>query len=265
MNIKATGIGAIADSTENADATPDSLNVKSPGWKTWIRTFLFYDSLTRWVKWLVKSSRQKWRNRHKNISIGYMADITHTVFGKYNKIAPNAYLLEVKLGDFTYISDNSRIVNTRIGNYCSIAPNVQCGGFGRHPSRTFVSTHPAFYSTLKQANMTYADKTYFNEFDDPVEIGNDVWVGLNAIIMGGIKIGHGAIIAGGAIVTKDVPPYAIVGGNPAKIIRYRFSEEEIENLLYLRWWDKDPEWIRKNFRFFHNIEDYMELEADNLE
>ena len=79
-------------------------------------------------------------------------------------------------------------------------------------------------------------------------VGNDVWIGYNATIMAGVKIGDGAIIGANSTVTKDVEPYAIVGGNPAKLIRKRFSEDEIETLLKLKWWEKDIEWITANVK-----------------
>jgi acetyltransferase-like isoleucine patch superfamily enzyme len=91
-----------------------------------------------------------------------------------------------------------------------------------------------------------------------IEIGNDVWIGTSAIILSGVKIGHGAVVAAGSIVTKSVPPYAIVGGNPAKIIKYRLSEEKIEELLEMKWWDWSEEKIKKNIDFFSIKNDYDE-------
>ncbi len=168
-----------------------------------------------------------------------------------NKVYYNAALNRVTLGAFTYIGDNTRVNNTVFGKFCSIAQDVKIC-LGTHPSDTFVSTHPVFYSTQKQVNVCFADKNYFKEFENLI-IGNDVWIGANAIIKGGLNIGDGSIIGAGSVVTKDVPPYAIVGGIPARVIKYRFSETEIRKLLKLKWWDKDINWIRKNFKKFHDI------------
>ena len=88
-------------------------------------------------------------------------------------------------------------------------------------------------------------------------IGNDVWIGNNVLIMGGVKIGDGAVIGTGALVNKDVPPYSINVGIPAKTIRYRFSEEQIDKLEKMHWWDNNEEWIRKNIESFSNIEDFI--------
>ena len=113
-----------------------------------------------------------------------------------------------------------------IGNYCSIASGVRCIP-ANHPV-TDISTHPFFHRTEYGYVKTNPELKAMKK----LVIGNDVWIGMNALIMPSCKnIGTGAIIAAGSIVTKDVPPYAVVGGNPAKIIKYRFSEKEIEMLL----------------------------------
>ena len=96
----------------------------------------------------------------------------------------------------------------------------------------------------------------------PVIIGNDVWIGRNAIIMDGVEIGSGAVVASGAIVTKDVPPYAIVGGVPAKVIRYRFDEQTIERLIESRWWDYPDEFIENELKF-DDIEQCLSVLAMN--
>jgi len=152
------------------------------------------------------------------------------------------------LGDLSYVGKRSQVCSTKMGRFCSIGEDVKIGP-GLHPV-DFVSTHPAFYANNKKS-LCFSDKLLIDEYK-AVEIGNDVWIGTNAIILGGLKIGDGAIIAAGAIVTKDVEPYAIVGGNPAKIIKYRFSEEVIAKLLKLKIWERDLKWIRENHAYFLN-------------
>ena len=100
-----------------------------------------------------------------------------------------------------------------------------------------------------------------NDSDYSIIVGNDVYIGFNATVIGPVRIGNGAVIAAGSIVTHDVPPYAIVGGNPARIIRYRFSEEEIMLLEEVRWWDKDEEWLLKNGKFFSSIDAFKTIDA----
>jgi acetyltransferase-like isoleucine patch superfamily enzyme len=119
-----------------------------------------------------------------------------------------------------------------------------------------VTTHPAFFSTRGQSTVVFADKNYFVE-TDRITIGNDVWIGINAIIKDGITIGNGAIVGAGAVVVKDVEPYSIVGGVPAKLIRFRFAKEEINFLEEMRWWDKPEEWIKNNWKDFLDIKNFI--------
>lgn len=206
---------------------------------------------------LIKALFTEFVNRHKNLKIGYMTSTSDCVFGHYNTIQNYVAISNVEIGDYSYIGRGSRIGNTKIGKFCSIGPDVKCG-LGRHPSQNFVSTHPIFFSTRKQAQVSFADKEYFEEFLR-IDIGNDVWIGTNAVILDGIKIGDGAIVAACSVVTKDVPPYAIVAGAPAKLIRYRFNSEEIHYLLKHKWWDRDPAWIKENYRSFHDIKQFINV------
>lgn len=164
------------------------------------------------------------------------------------------------LGFGSYLGTNTEILNSKIGKYTSIGPNVKCV-FGKHPSSTFVSTHPAFFSTRKQAGFSYVTQQKFEEFAKPrdkegkysILIGNDVWVGANVTILDGVSIGDGAIIASNALVNRDIAPYTIVGGVPAKEIKKRFSDEEIKFLLDLKWWEKSKDWITENAHLFSDI------------
>lgn len=171
-------------------------------------------------------------------------------------LGPGCYLFKTSVGAFTYLAKNVAVMNTEIGRFCSIAQGASIS-LGLHPSRTFVSSSPVFFSTYKQCGTTFSDGSYFDEMKK-TKIGNDVWIGVNAVIMDGIAVGDGAIIGAGAIVTKDVPPYAIMGGNPAHIIRYRFDEKTINFLLGFKWWNKDSKWLQKNFKDFHDIESFID-------
>lgn len=105
--------------------------------------------------------------------------------------------------------------------------------------------------------MSYASEKLFDESSKKTIIGNDVWIGARAIILSGVKIGDGAIIAAGAVVTKDVEPYTIAGGVPAKPIRKRFTDEQIDALINLKWWDKDDMWMREYAAMFSHIEELI--------
>ncbi|MDJ0625992.1 MAG: CatB-related O-acetyltransferase [Candidatus Caenarcaniphilales bacterium] len=143
-----------------------------------------------------------------------------------------------KVGKFSYINVSSVIYNSvSIGRFCSIGRFVEIG-LARHPV-SFLSTHPfQFSQALFTNNKDYQfERTIDWKFHEPVSIGNDVWIGAKTCIVGGIKIGNGSVIAAGSVVTKDVPPYAIVGGVPAKIMRFRFSEDIINELEEIKWWN----------------------------
>lgn len=148
----------------------------------------------------------------------------------------NTTLYNVKIEKHTYLAGTSS-QHATFGKFCSVAPNTIVGGLGAHPTNQ-VSTHPVFYSTGMQSGKTFAEKNYFQENKETI-VKNDVWIGSNAIILDGLTIGNGSIVAAGAIVTKSVPDYAIVAGVPAKIIRFRYDEKIITALNTLEWWQLD--------------------------
>ncbi len=213
--------------------------------------------LSIWIIRFIRNVIMEFKYRNKKLKIGYMSVINNVKFGIYNTIYDNVSLNNVILGNFTYITSNTSISNAKIGKFCSIGPNCKIG-LGKHPTEKFVSTHPIFFSTLEQSQITFSDRNYFEEFDN-IEIGNDVWIGSNVIIVDGIKIGDGVIIGAGAVVTKNIPPYAIVGGVPARVIKYRFDKGKIKKLLEMRWWDWDIKEIKENYLKFHNIEAFIQL------
>jgi chloramphenicol O-acetyltransferase type B len=164
-----------------------------------------------------------------------------------SKIHKNCHILQgsilnsVVLQSYSYLNKNCVLQNVNIGRYCSIATNVQIG-LGNHPTN-LLSTSTLFYKKKNTFGIELIDKDInFSEYKT-TNIGHDVWIGSSAIILDGVEVGIGAIIAAGAIVTKDVPPYAVVGGVPAKILKYRFSDEQIQILLESKWWEKEPQEI----------------------
>ncbi len=163
-------------------------------------------------------------------------------------------VLNSKIGEGTYIAPNSRVSMAQIGKYCSIGPNFLCG-WGIHPTNG-LSTSPMFYSTLKQNGRTLSKSDKIEE-RKRIIIGNDVFVGVNVTVLDGVSIGDGAIIGAGAIVSKDIPPYAIAVGCPIKIIRYRFSEDNIDKLLKIKWWDFDIEKLQDVEKYFFDIDSFL--------
>lgn len=150
-----------------------------------------------------------------------------------SEISGNNQFWNLKIGEHSYISYNSIVCNSIIGNYSSIGPNCVIG-FGEHPTN-FLSTSPNLYNKNKQ------HENYFGE--SLVEIGNDVWIGANVFIKNGLKIGDGAIIGAGSVVIRDVESFSIVAGNPARIIKYRFTSETIDEIKKLKWWNWDSQKI----------------------
>lgn len=184
-------------------------------------------------------------------------DIFDSQLGKGTAIHQGAILYDVILGDFSYVSKESNLNNVEVGRFCSIGSCVQIG-LAPHPSKVFVSTYPAFYSNDNNAcTQRFREDKIFDDSVPKTFIESDVWIGYNATIVGGITIGTGAIVAAGAVVVKDVPAYAVVGGNPAKVIRYRFTEDQIEHLLASKWWDWPIEKIREHLEDFSDIKKFM--------
>lgn len=150
-----------------------------------------------------------------------------------NKIYSDVKLNKVSAGRFTYVGPESKIALTTIGSFCSIGRRVSIG-LGFHPSN-WLSTHPSFYSMGGQTTKTFSKSNQFIE-NKPISIGHDVWIGADAIVLDGITIGTGSIVAAGAVVTSDVRPYSIVAGVPAREIKRRFDDTKIAELIEWAWW-----------------------------
>jgi len=171
--------------------------------------------------------------------INRLKKIAYFILGRHKAMNQLKRYSKYNIGYGTYgppkIHDHGKATLT-IGSYCSIAGRVQIFLGGNHRTDwvstfTFDRRYPHLKKWLAGINS--------NSSNGNVVIGSDVWIGYDSLILSGITIGDGAVVAARAVVTKDVPPYAIVGGNPAKIIRYRFSEKTIARLLKIKWWEWD--------------------------
>lgn len=190
-------------------------------------------------------------------SKGESGRIVSSSFSPKSNIASTAIFYSSCIDDYSYVADHAKCAVTTIGRFCSIGPNVVCG-WGKHPLNR-PSTSPVFFSTLKQCGISFVKENCFDELE-PVCIGHDVWIGANAVVLNGLTIGHGAVVAAGAVVTRDVAPYSIVGGVPAKPLRSRFSSQQIERLLRLKWWDFPDVFLEENALSFssEDIESFLE-------
>ena len=215
------------------------------------------------LTWIAITIRKLIIKRKYNLKYGKRVFLGFNVVTEgSNAFANYSVISGSHIGYGSYIGAGSSIQKAKIGRYCSIGPNVNCI-FGKHPAHTFVSTHPSFFSLKPPVKFSYTKEQLFKEFEDPIsykgkdyaiEIGNDVWIGANVSLMDGVKIGDGAIIAANTLVNKDVAPYSIIGGIPGKLIKKRFTDEEINFLLKLKWWNKEEAWIKANAALFVDIE-----------
>jgi phosphonate metabolism protein (transferase hexapeptide repeat family) len=164
------------------------------------------------------------------------AQLKSSKLGRYADIGERVILRDVMVGDFTYFERNGEGIYAEIGKFCSIAANVRINAL-EHPMER-LTTHKLSYRPNEYFRYLGVDGEFrARRQAKRVVIGNDVWIGHGAVITPGVTVGHGAVIGANAVVTRDVAPYTVVGGVPAKLIRKRFDDAIIERLLKLNWWD----------------------------
>lgn len=203
--------------------------------------------------------RRRLVRRHGLARVGpdfdyWIADNNH--FEEHCGLGGPVYISGSTIGAWTYVEVGSRISQADIGRFCSIAP-YSVVGMAEHPTTGFVSTHPAFYRHAPGNGWDLVDRDLHQELQR-TRVGNDVWIGVGACVRGGLTIGDGAIVGAGAVVTRDVEPYEVVGGVPARTIRYRFDETTRQALLESRWWEHDADWLRQHAHDLRDVDAFLE-------
>ena len=177
-------------------------------------------------------------------SVGDLSKVEASELDAFVRIDRLNYIFGSSLGRHSYTGSNTKIINASVGAFCAISWNVTIGG-GDHDYTRFTN-HSFLYDNAGTLRPE-GEKPLYDRFKDPVVIGNDVWIGTGAIILRGVTVGDGAVIGAGSVVTKDVPPYAIVAGNPARVIKYRFDEAVIKRIQASKWWEMSDEDIRERY------------------
>lgn len=180
-----------------------------------------------------------------------------SVVDREARINPLVKVLSSKIGKYTYIGSGSWVTCATVGSYCSISSGVTIG-LASH-SLSYLSTSPIFTEKYNGTGSSWADCDIVEHKLKHTIVGNDVWIGTNVLIKDGVTIGDGAIVGAGAVVTKDVPPYSIVAGVPARVIRKRFSDEVIAGLLELKWWNCEDELLREKIALFQTEKVGLEM------
>lgn len=185
---------------------------------------------------------------YKNVSFFSYWD-SKSSFTPLTFIGRKAKLLNSHVGRYSRIRSNCSVANAVIGNFTAIGRNTVIGP-GAHPMN-YLTPHSIFYKN----DWHWHENDWRKDIDftwvKPITIGNEVWIGMNCVIMDGVTIGDGAVIATGAVVTKDIPPFAIAGGVPAKVIKFRFPQEMIDRLMEIKWWNLPDEKITEVIDLFH--------------
>lgn len=206
---------------------------------------MIFSFLRKIKQFLIKLKYSRKNNLSNICTIGKKVQLNSCELSYHSRVAEYATLQHTTIGEYSSVGRYAKIVYTDIGKFCAISWDVTINAI----------SHP--YSNLSISAFPYVP--YMGDFvskriqtHSEVKIKNDVWIGANTVIMPGVIIGNGAIIGAGAVVTKNVPDYAIAVGVPAKVIKYRFSKEIIEELLKLKWWNWDREVIKDNIHLFQS-------------
>ena len=179
------------------------------------------------------------------------AQVRDSTFGAYCEVGARTKVSECSFGDYSYIVADADIIYATVGRFCSIAAHTRINP-GNHPLERVALNHFTYRSSAYELGEDDADFFQWRR-DHHVTLGNDVWIGHGAILLPGVSVGNGAAIGAGAVVSKDVPPFAIVVGVPGRVLRYRFAPEIIAALERIAWWHWPHEKLREGLRDFRSM------------
>jgi acetyltransferase-like isoleucine patch superfamily enzyme len=185
----------------------------------------------------------------KSIKRLHLRAIKNSSIHKTSLVYAGSQLVNVELGRYSDIGYDNTIINTKIGSFCAFGKNVIIGGANH--SVNWVSISSVFNLNKDDFKKKFSRHSF--SLESMTKVGNDVWIGDNAMIKAGVTINNGAIVGMGSVVTKDIPPYEIWAGNPAKCIKKRFTQNEIDELEKMQWWNWDDKTIEELAPFFNNL------------
>jgi len=184
-------------------------------------------------------------------SIHRTASVRATSFGRWCEVGARTKVAESSFEDYSYVVNDSDIIHATVGKFCSIAAHTRINP-GNHPLDRVMLSHVGYRSSAY--GLGPDDPDFFEwRRSSPVALGHDVWIGHGAVVLPGVTIGTGAAVGAGTIVTKDVPPFAVVVGNPGRVLRYRFSDAVIADLQHIAWWDWPHERLGTAMRDFRTL------------
>ncbi|NMD06781.1 MAG: antibiotic acetyltransferase [Phyllobacteriaceae bacterium] len=187
------------------------------------------------------------------------AQLRDCELGRFTDVAERVVMAECSLGDYSYVERGVEAIYSSVGKFCAVAANARINALN-HPVER-ISQHKITYRPNEYFLGAKIDKAFRAlRQSQRVEIGHDVWIGHGAIIMPGVRIGHGAVVAAGAVVTKDVEPYAIVAGVPARLVKWRFDKIVREQIISLAWWDWEHDRLAKAVEDMRNLSPQAFLE-----